>query len=99
MFFWAGGGEFSSSAQDSLRGSNCPTAASPTSLSRVYWYVWDNPSNTAGNDVGGSSCYTAGAPACSTFTIPSQYAIYRDLSGNETAVPGPTIALSAEPIV
>jgi hypothetical protein len=49
--------------------------------------------------VGGSSCYTAGAPACSTFTIPPQSAIYRDLSGNETAVPGPTIALFAEPIV
>jgi hypothetical protein len=59
--------------------------------------VWD--SNTAGNGAGGSACYTAGAPACSTFTIPSQYTMYRDLLGNETAVLGPTIALSAEPIL
>jgi hypothetical protein len=53
--------------------------------------VWD--SNPA------SSCYQAGTPTCSTFTIPSQYKLYRDLSGNETSVPGSTIPLSAKPIL
>jgi hypothetical protein len=53
--------------------------------------VWD--SNTA------ATCYTAGAPTCSTFTIPPQYKLYRDLAGNETDVPGSTIPLSAEPIL
>lgn len=53
--------------------------------------VWD--SNT------GSSCYKAGTPTCSTFDIPSQYKLYRDLSGHETDVPGATISLSAKPIL
>ncbi len=53
--------------------------------------VWDSSTN--------SSCYTTGTPTCSTFTIPSQYKLYRDLSGNETGVPGSTIPLSAKPIL
>jgi hypothetical protein len=53
--------------------------------------VWDSNPN--------SSCYTNGTPTCSTFTIPSQYTLYRDLSGNETNVPGSTIPLSAKPIL
>jgi polysaccharide biosynthesis protein PslG len=53
--------------------------------------VWDG--NT------GSGCYTAGAPTCSTFTIQSKYTVYRDLSGNEPAVPGSTISLTAKPIL
>ena len=54
--------------------------------------VWDsNPDTT--------TCYTAGTPTCSTFPIPSQYKLYRDLSGNETGVPGATISLSAKPIL
>lgn len=53
--------------------------------------VWDsNPD---------SSCYKAGTPTCSTFTIPSQYKLYRDLAGNETNVPGSTIPLTAKPIL
>lgn len=53
--------------------------------------VWD--SNT------GEGCYAGGTPTCSTFTIPSQYKLYRDLSGNETDVPGSSISLSAKPIL
>jgi hypothetical protein len=53
--------------------------------------VWD--SNTD------ASCYTNGTPTCSTFTIPSQYKLYRDISGTETDVPGSTIPLSAKPIL
>lgn len=53
--------------------------------------VWDGDT--------GSSCYTSGAPTCTTFSIPGQYTLYRDLSGNETAVPGATIGISAKPIL
>jgi hypothetical protein len=53
--------------------------------------VWD--SNTD------PSCYTNGTPTCSSFAIPSQYKLYRDLSGNETGVPGSTIPISAKPIL
>ncbi len=60
--------------------------------------VWD--SNVSGNGTAaGSSCYAAGAPVCSTFTIPARYTMYRDLSGNENPVPGSTIPLSAKPIL
>jgi hypothetical protein len=59
--------------------------------------VWD--SNVSGNGTpGGSSCYTAGTPTCSTFTIPSGYTMYRDLYGNETPVSG-SIGISAKPIL
>jgi hypothetical protein len=53
--------------------------------------VWDGNSD--------STCYQAGTPTCSTFAIPSQYTLYRDLAGNETTVPGSTIPLSAKPIL
>ena len=53
--------------------------------------VWDSNSN--------STCYQAGTPTCSTFAIPSQYKLYRDLSGNEISVPGSAIPLSAKPIL
>jgi hypothetical protein len=53
--------------------------------------VWDSNPN--------SNCYTAGTPTCSTFAIPAQYTLYRNLSGNETNVPGSTIPLSAKPIL
>jgi hypothetical protein len=53
--------------------------------------VWDSDPD--------SSCYTAGTPTCSTFTIPSQYKLYRDVAGTETDVPGASISISAKPIL
>ena len=54
--------------------------------------VWDG--NTA------SSCYTAGAPVCSNYTVPAGYTLYRDLTGAETPVSaGSSINLSAKPIL
>jgi hypothetical protein len=46
----------------------------------------------------GSSCYKNGAPPCSTYDVPSEYTLYRDLTGNETSV-GSTIQISAKPIL
>ncbi len=60
--------------------------------------VWDG--NVSGNGSGGgSACYAPGAPTCTTFSVPSQYTLYRDLSGNETAVSGSTIPISAKPVL
>lgn len=54
--------------------------------------VWDG--NTA------SSCYTAGAPTCSTYTVPSGYTLSRDLTGKESSVSaGASVNLSAKPIL
>jgi hypothetical protein len=56
--------------------------------------VWDGDTST--------SCYTAGTPACSTFTIPggATYTEYRDVAGNVTSLKGGTsVPISAKPIL
>lgn len=86
---------------------NWITGATPTGPCAQNGNVWTCAYTRPGGYQGlavwnggtGSNCYTNGAPQCSTFTIPSQYTMYRDLSGNETSVPGSTIAISAKPIL
>lgn len=90
VYKWISGATLSSPCAP-VSGSTVYTCAYTRGNGYTALAVWD--SNTA------ASCYAAGAPTCSTFTIPSQYKLYRDLSGNETDVPGPTIPLSAEPVL
>ena len=90
VYEWINGATLSSPCAP-ISGSTVYTCTYTRSGGYTALAVWDsNPD---------SSCYTNGAPTCSTFTIPSQYKLYRDLSGNETSVPGATISLTAQPIL
>lgn len=83
---------------------NGATQSNPCSVNgTVYTCAYTRPSGYAAlaawDSDTSSACYMNGTPTCSTFDIPSQYKLYRDLSGNETSVPGSTIPLSAKPIL
>jgi polysaccharide biosynthesis protein PslG len=83
---------------------NGATQSSPCSPDgTVYTCAYTRPGGYAALAVWDSnptaSCYTAGTPTCSTFTILSQYKFYRDVAGIETDVPGSTIPLTAKPIL
>ncbi len=88
-----------------ITGATLSSACAPMTGSTVYTCTFTRPGGYTAlavwdsNTSQGSNCYVAGTPTCSTFTIPSQYKLYRDLSGNETAVPGSTISLTAQPIL
>lgn len=86
-----------------INGATQTSSCSPMNGSTIYSCTYTRPGGYSALAVWDSnsnpSCYTNGTPTCSSVQIPSQYTLYRDLSGNEIAVPGSTISLSAQPIL